>query len=96
MPAPWPRAGPPAHPINPHTQAHARRHTPHHPHLPSPCLQQQVIEDFGLLSFQPLAIEDRDAMRHLVAAIDKSNGFVFAGLAQPGVCVCVCVWGGGG
>lgn len=44
----------------------------------------EVIEDFGLLSFQPLAIEDRDAMRHLVAAIDKSNGFVFAGLAQPG------------
>ncbi|KAI3426388.1 hypothetical protein D9Q98_008759 [Chlorella vulgaris] len=44
----------------------------------------EVIEDFGLLSFQPLAIEDRDSVRHLVASIDKSNGFVFAGLAKAG------------
>lgn len=47
-----------------------------------PC--RQVIEDFGLLSFQPLAVEDRDSMRHLAALIDKSNGFVFAGLAREG------------
>jgi hypothetical protein len=47
-------------------------------------LCRQVIEDFGLLSFQPLAVEDRDSMRHLTALIDKSNGFVFAGLAREG------------
>ena len=58
--------------------------------MPSACLPArppalaQVIEDFGLLSFHPLAIEDRDSVRHLAALIDKSNGYVFAGLAKPG------------
>ena len=47
-----------------------------------------MIEDFGLLSFHPLAIEDRDSVRHLAALIDKSNGYVFAGLAKPGGWVC--------
>lgn len=44
----------------------------------------EVIEDFALLSFHPPAIEDRDSVRSLLALIDKSNGYVFAGLAQPG------------
>ncbi|KAL4448240.1 hypothetical protein ABPG75_005459 [Micractinium tetrahymenae] len=44
----------------------------------------EVIEDFGLLSFHPLAIEDRDSVRALVALIDKANGYVFAGLARQG------------
>ena len=43
-----------------------------------------MVEDFGLLSFQPLAIEDVASVRHLAALIDKSNGYVFAGLAQQG------------
>ena len=43
-----------------------------------------MIEDFGLLSFQPLAIEDRDSVRHLAALVDKANGYVFSGLARPG------------
>lgn len=56
-------------------------------HPPNTALQTtctQVIEDFGLLSFQPLAIEDRDSVRHLAAQIDKANGYVFSGLAKPG------------
>ncbi|KAL4423370.1 hypothetical protein ABPG77_004301 [Micractinium sp. CCAP 211/92] len=44
----------------------------------------EVIEDFGLLSFHPLAIEDRDSVRALVALIDKANGYVFAGLTRQG------------
>ncbi len=44
----------------------------------------QVIEDFGLLAFHPLAIEDRQSVAALAALIDKSNGYVFAGLARPG------------
>ncbi len=43
-----------------------------------------MIEDFGLLSFHPLAIEDRDSVRALVALIDKANGYVFAGLTRQG------------
>ena len=43
-----------------------------------------MVEDFGLLSFQPLAIEDVASVRHLAALVDKSNGYVFAGLAQQG------------
>lgn len=44
----------------------------------------QVIEDFGLLGFHPLAIEDRQSVAALAALIDKSNGYVFAGLARAG------------
>lgn len=44
----------------------------------------EVIEDFGLLSFHPLAIEDRNSVRALVALIDKANGYVFGGLARQG------------
>lgn len=43
-----------------------------------------MIEDFGLLSFHPLAIEDRNSVRALVALIDKANGYVFGGLARQG------------
>lgn len=44
----------------------------------------EIIDDFGLVAFHPLAIEDRESVRHVVALVDKSNGYVFAGLAQPG------------
>lgn len=41
----------------------------------------QVVEDFGLLHFTPLAIEDREAVGALVSLVDKANGYVFMGLA---------------
>jgi len=40
-----------------------------------------VIEDFGLVSLQPLAIEDKDSVEKVLALVDKATGFVFAGLA---------------
>ena len=40
----------------------------------------EVIEDIGMLSFVPLAIEDRDCMAFLLGEVDKSNGYVFGGL----------------
>lgn len=43
----------------------------------------QVVEDFGLLHFTPLAIEDKASVQHVLSLIDKANGHVFAGLA-PG------------
>lgn len=36
-----------------------------------------VIEDFSLVSFLPLQIEDGQSLQKLIQAIDKANGFVF-------------------
>ncbi|KAG7670837.1 hypothetical protein Ndes2526B_g01403 [Nannochloris sp. 'desiccata'] len=41
-----------------------------------------VVEDFGLVGFTPLAIEDKESVAHIVALVDKANGFAFAGLAR--------------
>jgi hypothetical protein len=42
----------------------------------------QVVEDYGLLNFTPLAIEDKESVQHVLSLIDKANGHVFAGLAS--------------
>lgn len=45
----------------------------------------EVVEEYGLVAFSPLAIEDKESVAHIVALTDKANGFVFAGLARaPG------------
>lgn len=40
----------------------------------------ELIEDSGLLSFVPLAIEDKECMAFLLGEIDKANGHVFGTL----------------
>ena len=40
----------------------------------------QVVEDFGLVSFTPLAIEDKESVKRVVAMVDKATGYVFTGL----------------
>lgn len=40
----------------------------------------ELINDFGLVSFIPVAIEDKECMIFLMQEIDKANGFVFGGL----------------
>ncbi|KAI9596669.1 GPN-loop GTPase [Syncephalis fuscata] len=40
----------------------------------------ELIEDFGLVSFHPLYIEDKMAVANVVQAVDKANGYVFGGL----------------
>ncbi|PNS18800.1 GPN-loop GTPase 2 [Sphaceloma murrayae] len=37
----------------------------------------QLIDDFGLVSFQPLAVEDKASMMSLTRAVDRASGFVF-------------------
>ena len=37
----------------------------------------EMISDFSLVSFQTLAIEDKDSVTKLLGEIDKANGFVF-------------------
>ena len=39
------------------------------------------MEDYSLLSFVPLAIEDKESVQRSVALIDKATGYVFSGLA---------------
>ena len=41
-----------------------------------------VVEEYGLVAFAPLAIEDKESVAHIVALTDKANGYVFAGLAR--------------
>lgn len=36
-----------------------------------------VVEDFGLLSFLPLSIQDAESVGRVVARVDKCNGYVF-------------------
>lgn len=40
----------------------------------------ELIEDFGLVSFVPVAVEDKECMAFLMQEIDKANGLVFGGL----------------
>ena len=41
-----------------------------------------MVEDYGLLHFTPLAIEDKESVQHVLSLIDKANGHAFAGLAN--------------
>ncbi|PSK59437.1 hypothetical protein B9Z65_3761 [Elsinoe australis] len=45
----------------------------------------QLIEDFGLVNFQPLAVEDKASMVSLVRAIDRASGFVFGSDGKGGL-----------
>ena len=38
-----------------------------------------LVEDFGLVCFETLAVEDRQSMASLLRAIDRASGYVFAG-----------------
>ncbi|MEE6527826.1 hypothetical protein FKM82_029496 [Ascaphus truei] len=37
----------------------------------------EVIEDYGLVTFTPLSVQDEKSMRGVLAAVDKANGFCF-------------------
>eukprot|EP00252_Welwitschia_mirabilis_P008096 TRINITY_DN19800_c0_g1_i1.p1 TRINITY_DN19800_c0_g1~~TRINITY_DN19800_c0_g1_i1.p1 ORF type:complete len:270 (-),score=55.60 TRINITY_DN19800_c0_g1_i1:76-783(-) len=40
----------------------------------------QLIEDFALVSFSTLDIQDKESVGNLVKLIDKANGYVFSGI----------------
>ncbi len=44
------------------------------------CAITELIDDFGLLSFIPFAVEDKECMAFVMQEIDKANGFVFGAL----------------
>ncbi|NXN37893.1 GPN2 GTPase, partial [Rhinoptilus africanus] len=37
----------------------------------------EVIEDYGLVSFVPLNVQDKESMRQVMQAVDKANGYSF-------------------
>ena len=39
----------------------------------------ELIEDFGLVGFETLAVEDKGSMMKLLQAIDRAGGYVFGG-----------------
>ncbi|OQR99074.1 GPN-loop GTPase 2 [Achlya hypogyna] len=45
----------------------------------------EVIEDFSLVSFVPLQIEDVDSLKHVMVTVDKSNGYVFIDKPAGGI-----------
>ncbi|OQR88810.1 GPN-loop GTPase 2 [Thraustotheca clavata] len=45
----------------------------------------EVIEDFSLVSFVPLQIEDVDSLKRVMNTVDKSNGYVFSDKPAGGV-----------
>ncbi|KDO32789.1 hypothetical protein SPRG_02487 [Saprolegnia parasitica CBS 223.65] len=45
----------------------------------------EVIEDFSLVSFVPLQIEDVESLQRVTQTIDKSNGYVFSDKPAGGI-----------
>lgn len=41
----------------------------------------QVVEDYSMVKFIPLHVEDKESMQRLLSLIDKATGYVFTGLA---------------
>ncbi|EXB55841.1 GPN-loop GTPase 2 [Morus notabilis] len=44
-----------------------------------------VIEDYSLVDFTTLDIQDKESVRNLVKLIDKTNGYIFAGIEASAV-----------
>ncbi|XP_048469084.1 GPN-loop GTPase 2 [Rhincodon typus] len=42
----------------------------------------EVIEDYSLVSFIPLNVQDKDTMKHVMKAVDKANGYCFGDSEQ--------------
>ncbi|KAJ1912931.1 hypothetical protein H4219_005416, partial [Mycoemilia scoparia] len=42
----------------------------------------ELVEDFSIVGFTTLAIEDKESVANLVKQIDKANGYIFGGLSH--------------
>uniref|UniRef100_A0A8C8R579 GPN-loop GTPase 2 n=1 Tax=Pelusios castaneus TaxID=367368 RepID=A0A8C8R579_9SAUR len=42
----------------------------------------EVIEDYSLVSFVPLNVQDKESMRRVMQAVDKANGYSFEDMEQ--------------
>ncbi|KAL9448529.1 hypothetical protein AB3S75_015923 [Citrus x aurantiifolia] len=44
-----------------------------------------LIEDYSLVNFSTLDVQDKESVAKLVKLIDKSNGYIFAGMDASAV-----------
>lgn len=44
----------------------------------------ELVEDFGLVAFETLAVEDRASMAHLLGVVDRAGGYAFGGAEGAG------------
>jgi hypothetical protein len=44
-----------------------------------------LVEDYGLVSFHPLAVQDKEMMLRLASEIDRANGFVYSSLKDQSI-----------
>lgn len=44
----------------------------------------ELVEDFGLVAFETLAVEDKRSMAHLLGVIDKAGGYAFGAAEGAG------------
>lgn len=42
----------------------------------------EVIQDYSLVSFVPLNVQDKDSMIHVLRAVDNANGYCFGDLEE--------------
>ncbi|XP_062322540.1 GPN-loop GTPase 2 [Osmerus eperlanus] len=42
----------------------------------------EVIQDYGLVSFVPLSVQDRESMTRVLRTVDKANGYCFGDLEE--------------
>lgn len=41
----------------------------------------ELVEDFGLVAFEPLAVEDQASMLHVLSVLDRAIGYTVEGSA---------------
>ena len=44
----------------------------------------ELVEDFGLVAFETLAVEDKASMANLLRSVDRAGGYVFSGVHGAG------------
>ncbi|CAG8509515.1 15950_t:CDS:2, partial [Acaulospora colombiana] len=54
----------------------------------------ELVEDYSLVGFHTLCIEDKNSVLKLVQAIDKANGYAFGGLTRGNESIMMTVIGG--
>ncbi|CAG8432835.1 7323_t:CDS:2 [Diversispora eburnea] len=54
----------------------------------------ELIEDFSLVGFHTLCIENKQSVMKLIQAIDKANGYIFGGLTQGNESIMMAAIGG--
>lgn len=46
-----------------------------------------LVQDFQLVCFHPLAIEDKESVYKIVKTVDKANGYIYGGLSEGNECI---------